>query len=189
MANDDVRQWTLEPMQEFRFEVDSKNKLTIKITSGKAEIFGTELATDVEYQFTAKKLAIFSWHGCKLKSFGANAIEYIGKETPMNSIINVHFSLQKIRQDAANAGTFGPRVMIVGPSDVGKTSVAKTLVSYAARSASYPILCEIDPAGVSFLFLISYIFENLRVLFLYLKVYQLWLFIDQLIQKKSLMHL
>ena len=146
---EDVRQWTLEPLQEFRFEVDSKNKIAIKITSGKAEIFVSELETDVEYIFTAKKVAIFSWHGCKLESAGKNVIEYIGKETPMNSIINVHFALQKIRQDAATAGDIGPRVMIVGPSDVGKTAVAKTLASYAARSMSYPILCDIDPAGVS----------------------------------------
>ena len=151
MASDAVtREWILEPMQEFRFEVDAKNKITIKITSGKADIFGTELAVDVDYQFTAKKLAVFSWHGCKLESSGKNVIEYIGKETPMNSIMNVHFALQKIRQDASQSGAVGPRVMIVGPSDVGKTCLAKTLASYAARSTSYPIFCEIDPAGVNF---------------------------------------
>jgi polyribonucleotide 5'-hydroxyl-kinase len=151
MANDDEepRQWTLEPMQEFRFEVDAKNKITIKISSGKAEIFGTELANDIQYHFTAKKLAIFSWHGCKLESSGKNVVEYIGKETPMNSIINTHFALQKIRQDASLTGVTGPRVMIVGPGDVGKSSLAKTLASYAARSLSFPILCDLDPAGVS----------------------------------------
>lgn len=167
MANDEeeARQWTLEPMQEFRFEVDSKNKITIKITSGKAEIFGTELANNVEYQFTARKMAIFSWHGCNLESFGSNVVEYVGKETPMNSIINTHFALQKIRQDASLSGVTGPRIMIVGPGDVGKSSLAKTLASYAARSMSFPVLCDLDPAGVSAIYRFAWTFYFLTLLF------------------------
>lgn len=143
----DTTEWVLKPMDEFRFEVAIKSTTTIKLIQGKAEIFGTELAFEVEYQFTGRKLAIFTWHGCKLECVGKNAVEYIGHETPMNAIINVHFALQQLRDKAATQDLPGPRVMIVGPSDVGKTTLAKTLASYAARNASIPILCDIDPSG------------------------------------------
>lgn len=132
----ETRKWALEPMQEFRFEADSLNKITIKLSTGKAEIFGTELATGVEYHFKAKKLAIFTWHGCNIESSGINVVEYIGKETQMNSILNVHFALQKSRQDASQSGTTGPRVMIVGPSDVGKTCLTKTRFFINGSSSS-----------------------------------------------------
>jgi polyribonucleotide 5'-hydroxyl-kinase len=143
------REWILEPNQEFRFEVDVKSVLTLKLLEGKAELFGSELALDVEYQFTARKLAIFTYHGCKIESSGSNISEYIGKETPMSSIINVHFALQRLREEAQTNDTLGPRVMIVGPSDVGKTALAKILVNYAARGRKFPILCDIDPNGVT----------------------------------------
>ena len=149
MTEDDKREWKLEPNQEFRFEVDIKNILTVKLLEGRAELFGTELALDVEYQFTAKKLAIYTFHGCKIESSGNNISEYIGKETPMSSIINVHFALQKLREDAVYKDIVGPRVMIVGPSDVGKTALAKILVNYAARNRNFPVLCDLDPNGVN----------------------------------------
>ena len=61
----EAEEWALEPMQEFRFEIDSKSKLTLRMVSGKAELFGAELAQDVDYHFTGRKLAIFTWHGCR----------------------------------------------------------------------------------------------------------------------------
>ena len=144
----DKRTFTLEAMQEFRFEVDSKAFYHLKLIKGKAELFGTELAVDVEYQFTSRKLAVFTFHGCELEVRGKSTSEYVGEETPMASILNIHFALQKLRQDAYQQDKGGPRVMIVGPSDAGKSSLAKILTSYAARSASYPIFCDIDPASV-----------------------------------------
>jgi polyribonucleotide 5'-hydroxyl-kinase len=151
---EDIRQWTLEPMQEFRFEIGPKSTLKVKvisthqITKGTAEVFGTELAANVEYQFSGKKLAIFTWKGCNIETSGKDAVEYIGHETPKQSEINVHFALHHLRQKAATENEKGPRVMILGPADVGKTSLAKTLVNYATRSYTGTLLCELDPSGV-----------------------------------------
>ena len=37
------------------------------MTDGQAEIFGTELAKNREYQFAfGAKVAIFTWHGCTI---------------------------------------------------------------------------------------------------------------------------
>lgn len=73
---------------------------------------------------------------------------YVGQETPMTAVLNLHYALQQQRQEALRLGTSGPRIMVVGPADVGKTCLAKTLVNYAARNAYFPILCDIDPSGV-----------------------------------------
>lgn len=69
----------------------------------------------------------------------------------MNEILNIHFALQQIREAAANMNITGPRIMIVGPQDSGKTSLAKILVNYSARNSQCPILCDIDPNGVPFI--------------------------------------
>jgi polyribonucleotide 5'-hydroxyl-kinase len=171
MSLEEEREWTLQEFQEFRFEVEPKDLLTVKVISGKAELFGTELANQVEYQFKGKKLAIFTWHGCVLKTKGKNVVEYIGFETPMQSHINLHFALEELRELSKQLDKVGPRVMLLGPADVGKTSLAKTLIGYATRSGSSPILVDLDPDQV-------FIHLN-RGLFHYLAPYRLSLFIDQ----------
>ncbi|KAJ3320273.1 hypothetical protein HDV06_005417 [Boothiomyces sp. JEL0866] len=139
------REWTLKPNEEFRFEVEPKQTLIVKLTEGKAELFGTELAVDYEYQFQGKKLGIFTWHGCKLETSGPVISEYIGSETMMNEHLNLHFALENLRSTAKKENNNGPRVMIVGSSDTGKTTLAKTLINYAARQQRSSILCDIDP--------------------------------------------
>ncbi|KAJ3269429.1 hypothetical protein HDV01_001427 [Terramyces sp. JEL0728] len=139
------REWTLKPNEEFRFEVEPKQTLTIKLTEGKAELFGTELAVDYEYEFQGKKLGIFTWHGCKLETSGPAISEYIGSETMMNEHLNIHFALENLRISAKRGENNGPRLMIVGSGDTGKTALAKTLINYATRQQRSPILCDIDP--------------------------------------------
>lgn len=41
--------------------------LNSKLLKGTAEIFGTELAIGMSYDFTGRKVAVFSWHGCTLE--------------------------------------------------------------------------------------------------------------------------
>ena len=44
-------QFALKENSELRFEVEAKSKVTMKITSGFAEMFGTELCRDRTYVF------------------------------------------------------------------------------------------------------------------------------------------
>ena len=118
---------------------------TYQLVSGHAELFGTELAVQQPYSFTGTKAAIFTWQGCRLEVTGECLVEYVAEETPNISYLNLHFALEKIRGESAASGRDGPRVMIVGPENAGKTSLAKILTAYATRSGRQPVLVNLDP--------------------------------------------
>ena len=62
----------------------------------------------------------------------------------MISYANLHFGLEKIRDDASSNGGEGPRVLIVGPENAGKTSLVKLLTAYATRSGRQPVAVNLD---------------------------------------------
>jgi len=73
----------------------------------------------------------------------------------MNECVNTHLALENMRNRAERAlpenGTaqiheIGPRVLILGPDNAGKTSLAKTLTGYATRSNRSPVIVGLDPA-------------------------------------------
>lgn len=57
---------------------------------------------------------------------------------------NLHFALETIR-NRNNASTIGPRVLLLGPSDSGKTSLAKILTSYATKTNRQPLVANLSP--------------------------------------------
>lgn len=63
----------------------------------------------------------------------------------MTEYANVHFALETMRLEAQNGGKDGPRVLILGPENAGKTSLAKILTSYATKSGRQPIVVNLDP--------------------------------------------
>ncbi|KAJ1908892.1 Cleavage polyadenylation factor subunit clp1 [Tieghemiomyces parasiticus] len=170
---DQTKVWDLKPEHEFRFEVDFNNAVVLRLKSGTAEIFGAELGSGAEYRFTGQKAAVFTWHGCSLEIQGQCNVAYVADETPMASYINLHTALQSRRVAAAAAaattamtappatdregqatvapGTTGPVVMLIGPVDAGKTSLAKLLLNYAVRQGQHPMFINLDPAEGSVL--------------------------------------
>ncbi|KAK6596099.1 pre-mRNA cleavage complex II protein [Botrytis cinerea] len=133
----------LQANSEWRFEVAIGSSIEVKVLSGTAEIFGTELAVNHTYTFHGTKSSIYTWHGCRLEVNGP-CEEYTAEETPMISYINTHFALENLRSDAKKAGQDGPRVLIVGPNNTGKTSLAKLLTAYAVRMGRQPIVVNTD---------------------------------------------
>jgi ABC-type protease/lipase transport system fused ATPase/permease subunit len=56
---------------------------------------------------------------------------YTSDETNANvSYVNTHAQLEVLRDEALASNAAGPRVMIVGPPESGKSSLAKILVAY-----------------------------------------------------------
>lgn len=132
---------------EYRFEVASNEKLTLKLKSGSAEIFGVELAIDNEYTFQEQKVAVYTWYGCTLETQGVADVAYTSDETPMNSYINLHAQLQKRRELArVTPDAHGPRVLVTGPADSGKSTLTQILINYALRLDENPTLVDLDPS-------------------------------------------
>ncbi|KAJ3108474.1 hypothetical protein HDU97_001181 [Phlyctochytrium planicorne] len=147
MEGNKVLEWKevrVDPENEFRFEVDFKETVHLKLKSGIAEIFGAELAVDLQYTFSGQKLAVFSWSGCVLEIAGQCTVDYTAGETPMNSYFLVHVALEQLREAAAASGGYGPKVMVVGPSDVGKSTLCRILLNYAVKAGRSSLFVDID---------------------------------------------
>mmetsp|Transcript_19389 Transcript_19389/g.32414 ORF Transcript_19389/g.32414 Transcript_19389/m.32414 type:complete len:398 (-) Transcript_19389:568-1761(-) len=148
MSSTKTRQ--LKKETEMRCEVAEGATLTLKLILGNAEIFGVEMAPNKEYSFSDQNIAVFTWYGCTIESSGDDSGLYEADTTPMVSYINTHIQLEA-RRDAALANKeLGPRVMIVGPVDQGKSTLARLLTAYAVRLDRTPILVDIDPGQGSF---------------------------------------
>jgi len=134
---------TLEKETELRFEAQAEH-VKLRLLSGTAEIFGTELVKDRDYTFVLTHVSVFTWSGARVSLSGSFVGSYTAKETPMLSYLNTHAAIDRRRQQAAVENQRGPRVMIVGPPNVGKSTLAKMLASYAARTGRRPLYIDLD---------------------------------------------
>ncbi|SCU95833.1 LAMI_0F03994g1_1 [Lachancea mirantina] len=128
---------------EWRVESPPDTKLVIKVKSGIAEIFGIELALEQNYTFQGMNFALFAVEMVELQY---SCLDFpkttISDDTNMKYIYNLHFSFEKMRISSFD----GPKVLIVGDSCSGKTSLAKILCSYALKIKSYqPVLVNLNP--------------------------------------------
>lgn len=149
MAEEKAKQveYKLEKNSELRFEVETVKgaKVELELTDGKAEIYGSELTRSKKYVFhQAAKIAVFTWQGCILTISGTTEVAYIAKETPMVLYCNTHAALEQMRQKAETEDSRGPRLMVAGPTDVGKSTLCKILINYAARMGRAPIYVDLD---------------------------------------------
>ncbi|XP_005098564.1 polyribonucleotide 5'-hydroxyl-kinase Clp1 [Aplysia californica] len=144
-SEDEGEEFRLQANSELRFEVESKASVEIEMVDGQAEMFGTELAKNKKYQYlSGAKVAVFTWHGCTIKVKGKTEVAYISKETPMVTYVNTHAAMEQMRERADAENTRGPRMLVVGPQDVGKSSFCRILVNYAVRLGRSPVLADID---------------------------------------------
>ncbi|XP_078064649.1 polyribonucleotide 5'-hydroxyl-kinase Clp1 [Mustelus asterias] len=140
-----VTKFDLEKETELRFEVEAHETVQLELLSGMAEIFATELTRNKRFTFDGgAKVAVFTWHGCSLQLRGRTEVAYVSRETPMLLYLNCHAALEQMRQQAEREDERGPRVMVVGPTDVGKTTVCRLLLNYGVRLGRRPTFVELD---------------------------------------------
>ena len=138
---------TLAAEEELRLEVafQPKSTCSVVLRHGSCELYGVELALQKTYTFTdgGLKLAFFTWHGCVLDVDCENVdISYTSDETACNiAYVNTHAQLEALRDEGKE-----PRVLIVGPTESGKSSLVKVLTAYATKLGRYPIWIDLDPA-------------------------------------------
>lgn len=150
----------LAECSEWRFEVPFKLVMKLKVVEGVGEIFGTELANEVEVRLTGAKYAVYAPlpGGCRLKyetspnkenvniSSEEDLIsEYVSDESAMPQYTRLHFALEVRRQQAVAGKTRGPVVMVLGGPLCGKTTLVKVLAAYAAKMDRAPLLVNLDP--------------------------------------------
>lgn len=141
----------LQPQEEVRVEIPfGTNSEVARLTlqKGSCELWGCELALGKTYSIAngGIQLALFTWHGCVVDIDGNVEISYTSDETQANvAFVNTHAQLEALRDDSLASGGQGPRVMIVGPPESGKSSLAKTLVAYACKVGRTPLWVDLDP--------------------------------------------
>ncbi|BDA46117.1 Protein CLP1 homolog [Coccomyxa sp. Obi] len=148
------QKYSLEKGHELRIEVKEDRVLLLKLSDGQAEVFGSEIAAGEEVVLKGQKIAVYTWLGCSLELIGeGGSVEdvtdsvYESDETPMVSYLNVHDGLEQRRRAAKEASTSnlsGPRTIIVGPVDAGKSTLGKILLNYAVRAGWAPTAVDLD---------------------------------------------
>jgi polyribonucleotide 5'-hydroxyl-kinase len=157
-----VERHILKSEEELRLEVSFSKSCQFQLTlvHGSAELWGVELASNTTYKLASDsgglKIAIFTWHGCVvdvLSTDGSLEMSYTSDETNSNvAVVNTNAQLEALRDEAAMmkpAVGDGPRVLIVGPTESGKSSLAKVLTAYAVKLGRTPVFVDLDPADNS----------------------------------------
>jgi len=162
----------LRAEEELRVETTFSKSACLQVTlqRGSCELFGVELAPHKPYLLGGDagaggglKLAFFTWHGCVLDvevvppSESATHLEscYVTDETDCNvAYVNTHAQLEVLRDEAVLSSSGGggrqqqqqgPRVLVAGPSECGKSSLCKILTAYACKLGRTPVLVDLDP--------------------------------------------
>lgn len=114
-------------------------------------MFGTELTKEKVYTFHEDvRAAVYTYHGCTLGVRGTPATEpYVAMQSPMHTYLNLHTALEQMRRKGDTDKLHGPRIMVAGPVDVGKSTLCKILINYAVRQGNTPIYVDIDIGQVS----------------------------------------
>lgn len=91
------------------------------------------------------RFAIFTWHGCELKIRGHVKHPYKKGDTPMVSYMNAHVALEHLRDlTKQKQRKIGPRTMIIGNPDTGRSTLCRILLSYAVRAGHKPLFIDLD---------------------------------------------
>lgn len=116
----------------------------LQLRDGEAEIFGVSLMLGEKVRITGQKLAVFTWQGCTVEVEGTPDVVYAAEETPMSQYVNVHDVLHTRREGAKSGQCEPPNVLLVGPTDSGKSTLCKILLNYAVRAGKSPSYVDLD---------------------------------------------
>ena len=128
------------------FLTEENPEITIKLEQGKAEIEGIELPENIEKTFTSKNLIIYCWENSKVTLSGSKNDSYVSgrnKDT-MREYIVAHYNITQLRFAALTSNQIGPRVLITGSNNTGKTAFCHMMLNYSLKLGWTPIYCDLD---------------------------------------------
>ena len=137
----------VESEHELRVDVPRGATCTVKLLDGLAEIFGMELSKDVEYKYEGPThFAVFTWYpNCKVELSGVSQdAAYAADDTQMKAYTGIHGRLNWKRDEARRVSADGPRLLVVGPTDSGKSTLCQILSAYAVRAGYAPVFVDLD---------------------------------------------
>ncbi|CAL1262693.1 unnamed protein product [Larinioides sclopetarius] len=145
-STDNKQTFKLEVENELRVLVgENSTDVKIELSSGLAEIYGTEMQLNKEYSLSPNSsVAIFTWHGCVIKVSGTPEAAYVVNDTAMILNVVLHASLEERRLQAEAENKKGPVTLVVGPTDVGKSTLCRLLLNYAVRLGRHPLFIDLD---------------------------------------------
>jgi polynucleotide 5'-kinase involved in rRNA processing len=74
----------------------------------------------------------------------SSCCSYVAEDTPNVSYINCHQIIHNLREEAKASGGQGPRVVVAGPTDSGKSSMCRMLLNWAVRAQHQPTYVDLD---------------------------------------------
>ncbi|KAL1455703.1 hypothetical protein WDU94_009779 [Cyamophila willieti] len=125
----------LKPFSELAIDVDIEHKVEVTVVEGISEICGVVLETNLKYSFGSYvQLAISTFHGCKMNVLKAPASKcVVSTETSLDTILNIHLSLEEFREEAVKTKSSMPVTLCVGGTQSGKLRGVETLLNYSLR--------------------------------------------------------
>ncbi|KAI8452156.1 Pre-mRNA cleavage complex II protein Clp1-domain-containing protein [Phakopsora pachyrhizi] len=130
-----VRCFSIRALQEYRFELDRDERISIRLLRGTAEIEGLELSSNQTYQLGDElRSSIFSWHGCDLEVIGRASTDYVAEESTIPTYFALHLALEKLRLSSVQPRHFLP---IVQPPTRLKNSSRSLNFSTSSNQISY----------------------------------------------------
>uniref|UniRef100_A0A8C5X233 Cleavage factor polyribonucleotide kinase subunit 1 n=1 Tax=Malurus cyaneus samueli TaxID=2593467 RepID=A0A8C5X233_9PASS len=108
------------------FEVEAAQTVQLELLTGMAEVFGTELTATRSSRSTRRqggRVHVARLHRAAQRP---HRVAYVSRDTPMLLYLNTHTALEQMRRQAEREDERGPRVMVVGPTDVAKPPCAIT---------------------------------------------------------------
>lgn len=158
----------LEPRQELTFKV-GEEPIKLELRRGLAEIYGAEMLREKTYTFPRNsKSAVFTYHGATIEMTGTPLKYHISKNCEhMTCYLRIHQDLERKRDEAEQINIHpttpqeneetevkkvdlskSPICIVCEPMDarnVGKSTLCRILLNYAARRGRAPIFVDLDP--------------------------------------------
>lgn len=115
----------------------------------RVDCMGAPMIPGVNYRLLAgESFSIYSWTSAVIDIQGSSSLLKNVFRNPVKSlvrpIVEYHCLLHQIRADADKKGDIGPVVLLCGNNSSGKSCIARSLCSYAARSGWKPLLVDLD---------------------------------------------
>uniref|UniRef100_A0A8D8S561 Polyribonucleotide 5'-hydroxyl-kinase Clp1 n=1 Tax=Cacopsylla melanoneura TaxID=428564 RepID=A0A8D8S561_9HEMI len=125
----------LKPFSELAIDVEKEYKVEVTVVEGIAEICGVLLETNFKYSFVSYlTLAISTYHGCQINVLkGPLSKCVVSTETSLDTLLNIHLSLEEFREIAVKNKSPMPVTLCVGGTQSGKIRAVETLFNYSLR--------------------------------------------------------